>query len=143
MWWDHTTLKLQLVENGRVIFQIPLSPINRSSDKVHDLAAFEDNFAHYSKLFTALSNDTRLMMMKHLIEKKNRTINFTDFMRELNLNPKLVWEHTKKLREGGLVIKIGRGRYRCSQFGETSFLIMNLAFRKILQTIEETNNLKR
>ena len=132
------TLKLQLVENGKVIFQIPLSPTNRSRYKaVHDLAAFENNFAHYSKLFTALSNDTRLMMMKHLIEKKNRTINFTDFMRELNINPKLVWEHIKKLQEGGLVIKIGRGRYQCSQFGETSFLIMNLAFRKLLQTLEE------
>ena len=132
------TLKLQLVENGRIIFQIPLSPMDWSRDElVNDLNAFEANFARYSKLFTVLSNETRLMMMKHLIEKKNRTINFTDFMRELNLNPKLVWENTKKLREGGLVVKVGRGRYRCSEFGETSFMMMSLAFRRLLQVLEK------
>lgn len=138
------TLKLQLIENGRIIFQIPLSPIDWSRDElVHDLDAFEANLASYSKLFTALSNETRLMMMKHLIEKKNGTINFTDFMRELNLNPKLVWENTKKLREGGLVVKVSRGRYRCSEFGETSFMMISLAFRKLLQALEEMENLRR
>jgi Mn-dependent DtxR family transcriptional regulator len=103
---------------------------------VSDLDAFEANFTRYSKLFTVLSNETRLMMMKQLIEKKNRTINFTKFMKELNLNPKLVWENTKKLRESGLVVKVGRGRYRCSEFGETSFMMMSLAFRRLLQALE-------
>ena len=107
------TLKLQLSENERVIFQIPLSPIDWARDQlVRDLDSFESDFARYAKLFTALYNETRLMMMKHLIEKKNRTINFTDFMRELNLNPKLVWENTKKLREGGFILKVGRGKYQ-------------------------------
>jgi predicted transcriptional regulator len=131
------TLKLQLIENGRIIFQIPLSPMDWSRDElVSDLDAFEANFTRYSKLFTVLSNETRLMMMKQLIEKKNRTINFTKFMKELNLNPKLVWENTKKLRESGLVVKVGRGRYRCSEFGETSFMMMSLAFRRLLQALE-------
>ena len=144
MRWDHTTLILQLIEDERIIFKIPLSPIDWSSDElVHDLATFEANFARYSKLFTALSNETRLMMMKQLIQKKNQTINFTEFMRELNLNPKLVWENTKKLRESGLLIKVGRGRYKCSKLGENSFMIMNLAFRKLLQVLEETKKLKR
>jgi Mn-dependent DtxR family transcriptional regulator len=98
---------------------------------------FEANFPRYSKLFTALSNETRLMMMRQLIENKHRPINFTEFMRELNLNPKLVWENTKKLREGGLVVKVGRGRYQCSPFGETSFLMMSLAFRRLLQIVEK------
>ena len=144
MRWGHTTLILQLIEDERIILQIPLSPIDWSSDElVNDLAAFEADFARYSKLFTALSNETRLMMMKQLIQKKNQTINFTEFMRELNLNPKLVWENTKKLREGGLLIKVGRGRYQCSELGENSFMIMNLAFRKLLQVLEDTKKLKR
>ncbi len=138
------TLKLQLIENERIIFQIPISPIDWSRDElVHYLDAFEANFARYSKLFNALSNETRLRMMKHIIEKKNRTITFTDFMRELNLNPKLVWENTKKLQEGGLVVKVGRGRYQCSKLGETSFIMISLAFRKLLQALEETENLRR
>ncbi len=134
------SLKLQLIENERTIFQIPRSSTDWSRDQlVHDLDAFESNFAHYAKLFIALSNETRLMM-KHLIKKKNLTINFTDFMTELNLNPKLVWENTKKLREGGLIVKVNRGKYKCSKLGEPSFIMISLAFRKLLQTLEETKN---
>ena len=132
------TLKLQLVEDGKIIVQIPLSPIDWSNDELgHNLEAFEANFTRYSKLFAALANETRLMMMKHLIENKNQTLNFTDFMRELNLNPKLVWENTRKLSEGGLLKKVGRGRYRCSEFGESGFMMMSLALRRLIEALEE------
>ena len=134
------TLKLQLVENGRVIFQIPLSPTDWTREElVNDLNAFEANFQRYMKLFSALSNETRLRMMKRLLERKKRTVTFTDFMHDLDLNPKLVWENTRKLREGGLLVKIGRNGYRCSEFGETSFMMMSLAFRRLLKVLEEMN----
>jgi len=85
------TLKLQLVENGKVIFQIPLSPTDWSKEELeNDLNAFEANCQRYSKLFSALSNETRLRMMKRLITRKKRTVTFTDFMQDLDLNPKLV-----------------------------------------------------
>ena len=65
------TLKMQLVENGKVITQIPLSPTGWPREElVNDLNAFEANFQRYSKLFTALSTETRLRMMKRLIEQK-------------------------------------------------------------------------
>lgn len=134
------TLKLQLVENGRVIFQIPLSPTDWTREElVNDLNTFEANFQRYMKLFSALSNETRLRMMKRLIERKKRTVTFTDFMHDLDLNPKLVWENTRKLREGGLLVKIGRNGYRCSEFGETSFMMMSLAFRRLLKVLEKMN----
>ena len=132
------TLKLQLVEDGKVIFQIPLSPIDWSREELdNELDVFEANFQRYSKLFSALSNETRLRMMKQLIERKKRTVTFTDFMQDLDLNPKLVWENTRKLREGGLLVKIGRNGYRCSEFGETSFMMMSLAFRRLIKALEE------
>ena len=107
-------LKWQLVRDGEVIFEIPLSPTNSSREELmSELETFEKHFTKLSKIFNALSNETRLMMMKRLLEQRNRTINFSDFMRDLDLNPKLVWENTRKLREGGLVTKVGRGRYRC------------------------------
>ena len=135
------TLKLQLVENGNVIFQVPLSPMDWSREElVNDLSVFEANFQRYSKLFTALSTETRLRMMKRLIERKKRTVTFTDFMQDLDLNPKLVWENCRKLREGGLLVKIGRNGYRCSEFGETSFMMMSLAFRRLLKVLEEMND---
>jgi len=132
------TLKLQLVENGKVIVQIPLSPTDWSREElVNDLNAFEENFQRYMKLFSALSNETRLRMMKRLIARQKRTVTFTDFMQDLNLNPKLVWENTRKLREGGLLVKIGRNGYRCSEFGETSYMMISLAFRRLLKTLED------
>ena len=75
--------------------------------------------------------------MKQLIEKRNHIINFPDFMRDLDLNPKLVWENTKKLSEGGLLEKIGRGRYRFSNFGETSFIPVSLALRRLIEAQEK------
>jgi DNA-binding transcriptional ArsR family regulator len=135
------TLKLQLVEDGKVIFQIPLSPIDWSREELdNELDAFEANFQRYSKLFSALSNETRLRMMKRLIERKKRTVTFTDFMQDLDLNPKLVWENTRKLREGGLLVKIGRNGFRCSEFGETSFMMMSLAFRRLVKALEEIDD---
>ena len=107
----------------------------------NDLNAFEANFPRYSKLFAALSNETRLRMMKRLIERKKRTVTFTDFMQDLDLNPKLVWENTRKLREGGLLVKIGRNGYRCSEFGETSFMMMSLAFRRLMMALDEMDDL--
>ena len=135
------TLTLQLVEDGQVIFQIPLSPGDWSREElVNDLDAFEANFQRYSKLFTALSTETRLRMMKRLIERQKQTVTFTDFMQDLDLNPKLVWENTRKLREGGLVVKNGRNGYRCSEFGETSFMMMSLAFRRLIKALEEMDD---
>ena len=132
------TLKLQLVENGRVIVQIPLSPTDWSREElVNDLNAFEENFQRYMKLFSALSNETRLRMMKRLIARQKRTVTFTEFMQDLDLNPKLVWENTRKLREGGLLVKIGRNGYRCSAFGETSYMMISLAFRRLLKALED------
>lgn len=127
------TLKLQIVKDGEVVIEIPLSPSDWPEDLLEEeLASFAAEFQRFSRIFNALSNETRLMMMKRLLERRNRTANFSDFMKELHLNPKLVWENTRILREGGLVQKIGRGRYRCSEFGETSFMIMSLGLRRLI-----------
>ena len=73
---------------------------------------------------------------QHLIEQRQRAINFSDFMKDLDLNPKLVWENTKKLSEGGFLTKIGRGQYRCSAFGESSFLMMSLGLRRLIHFMQ-------
>jgi len=133
-------LKWQLVRDGEVIFEMPLSPTNATREKVtRELDVFEEHFSRFSKIFNALSNETRLMMMKRLLEERNRTINFSDFMRDLDLNPKLVWENTKKLRKGGLLNKIGRGRYQCSAFGEAGFIMINLSLKRLIDTLEDVD----
>jgi len=131
-------LKLQLVRDGEVLFEIPLFPSEWPRDRLQDeLEAFEENFKRFSKIFDALSHETRLRMMKMLMEEEDQTINFAAFMRDLDLNPKIVWENANKLREGGLLEKIDRGRYRCSEVGQTSFILMSFAFRHLIQALEE------
>jgi hypothetical protein len=131
-------LKLQLVRDGEILFEMPLSPTDWPVEKLEtELEDFEEESRTFSKIFDALSNRTRLMMMTRLIERRNHAMNFSSFMRDLHLNPKLVWENARKLREGGLLVKTGKGLYRCSELGETSFLMMSLALRRLKNILEE------
>lgn len=133
-------LKLQLVQNGKIIFEMPLFPRDWSHDRLEDeLDGFETEFPRLSKFFDALSHQTRLRMMKRIMEAEDRTITFTNFMHDLHLNPKIVWENTKKLGEGGLITKVERGKYRCSEFGQSGFMLMSLALRRLLDHLEEVD----
>jgi hypothetical protein len=132
------TLKLQIVKNGKIIFEMPISPTDWTKKQLErELETVETNSQRFSKIFNALSNQTRLLMMKRLMEEEDRTINFAVFMRDLDLNPKLVWENARKLREGGLLKKVGRGRYRCSEFGETGFMMMSTLLHRLMGVLEE------
>jgi len=131
-------LKIQLVQDGKILFELPLSPTDWPRKQLkNELEAFEDDFQRFSKIFDALSHETRLRMMKRLMEEEDRTMNFADFMRDLDLNPKTVWENTRKLTEGGLVEKVDRGRYRCSEVGQTEFMLFNFVLRHLVDTLEE------
>jgi DNA-binding transcriptional ArsR family regulator len=137
-------LKLQLVRNGKTILEIPLSPLDWPKDQLEtEFKAFEDEFQKFSSMFEALSNQTRLKMMRSLVEAEDSTMNFADFMRDLDLNPKTVWENSKKLRDGGFLTKTGRGTYCCSEFSQSAFLTLSLALRRLLESLEETENLRR
>jgi Mn-dependent DtxR family transcriptional regulator len=57
-------------------------------------------------------------------------------VQDLDLNPKIVWENSRKLEEGGLLEKTGRGRYACSEFGGT-FMMLSLAWRRLIESMDE------
>ncbi|MFW6117628.1 MAG: ArsR/SmtB family transcription factor [Thermoproteota archaeon] len=131
-------LKLRLVRDGKTIFEIPLSPMDWPKKKLKkECMAFEKDFQRFSKMFHALSNRTRLRMMGRVVAEKDRTVRFAEFTRDLDLNPKIVWENSRKLREGGFLKKTGRGKYTCSEFGQTAFITMSLALRHLIETIEK------
>jgi len=135
-------LKLQLVRDGEVLFEIPLSPTDWPREQLkNELKAFEADFQRFSKIFDVLFHKTRLRMMRRLMEEEDGTMNFADFMRDLDLNPKIVWENAKKLREGGFLVKVSRGRYRCSDVGQRGFILISLALRHLMETLEEIENL--
>jgi len=135
-------LKLSIMKDDDVLFEIPLSMEDWSRDNLeNELASLEQEFEKFSKLFDALSHQTRLRMMKRLFEDRDLTLGFADFMKDLALNPKIVWEGTKKLREGGLLIKSDEGKYRCSEFGQAEFLMLSLALRRLLQVLRQIEEL--
>ena len=136
------TLKLQLVRDGKVILEVPLSPTDWPKEQLEsEFEAFEDDFDRFSSMFDALSNQTRLKMMRRLVEEEDSTMNFADFMKDLDLNPKTVWENSRKLSDGGFLTKTGRGTYRCSEFGQSAFMTLSLALRRLLESLEEMENI--
>ena len=135
-------LKLQLVRDGKIILEVPLSPMDWPKDQIEEeFSAFEDDYERLSNMFSALANQTRLRMMKRLIENEDSTMNFADFMKELDLNPKTVWENSRKLSDGGFLTKTGRGTYQCSEFGQSAFLTLSLVLRRLLESMDEMEEL--
>ena len=68
---------------------------------------------------------------------RDTSVRFVDLMQDLDLNPKIVWENLGKLSRCGFLEKIGRGKYRCSEFGQRAFMLMGLAMRHLLEIIRE------
>ncbi len=133
-----TSLKLKLLRGDKVIVEVPLSILDWPKEQLEtEFKAFEEDFKRFSCMFNALSNMTRIKMMRKLIADENRTITFTGFMHDLDLNPKTVWENSRKLRDGGFLKKTSRGTYHCSEFGQSAFLILSIILRRILDSIEE------
>jgi DNA-binding transcriptional ArsR family regulator len=131
-------LKLLLVRNGDVLFEMPLAAENWSKEElVDELEQFEGDFDRFSSFFDALSNEARLRMMKRIFEDEDLTIGFADFMRDLSLNPKIVWESTRKLARSGLLEKSDDGKYSCSRQSQAEFLMVSLALRRLLGVLQD------
>ena len=138
MGWVLTSLKLKLLRGDKVILEVPLSILDWSKEQIEtEFEAFEEDFKKFSCMFEALSNMTRIKMMRKLVEEEDRTVNFAEFIHDLDLNPKTVWENSRKLSDGGFLEKTGRGTYHCSEFGQSAFLTLSIVLRRILDSIEE------
>jgi DNA-binding transcriptional ArsR family regulator len=138
--WRSLKLKLQLVRDGDVVFELPLSPEDwRREIAEGEFRVVSGDFERFSRIFDALSNETRLEMM-HMMLGEEDGLSFADFMRGLNLNPKIVWENSRKLIDGGLVEKTGRGQYSCSEFGEKAFVMMSMTLRRLIDSLEEIDD---
>lgn len=129
--------RLVLIKDDWVMFDVPLSRDEWPEDLLESEAGgLEQDFEQISRLFSALSHENRLRMMQLMMEEDNLTMGFADFMHDLDLNPKLVWENTRKLRDSGLVEKSENGRYRCSEFGEASFIMLSLVLKRLREIFE-------
>ena len=131
-------LKLMLVEDDRVLLELPLSA--RGWDRSELMTEFEGldrDLERFSTLFNVLSNAGRIRMMSTFFEEVGRPMGFTELMNELGMNPKVVWDGTRRLRQTGLIEKDDKGRYRPTRDGEAQFLMVSIALRRLLQILEE------
>ena len=131
-------LKLRLVEDGRVLLEIPLSAESWDKQELRqEFEELETDLEKVVKMFNAFSNASRIRMMRAFFETTDRSMGFTELMNELRINPKLVWDSTRRLRRIGLIEKDDEGRYRPTREGEAQFLMASIALRKLLQILDE------
>jgi hypothetical protein len=131
------SLKLLLVRNDEIIMELPLSTEAWAQDTLQQaLNAFEDEMERFTKLFDALSHRTRLKMVKRLFEQDDDSLGFTDFTRELGLNPKIVWQNAKKLCDGGIMRKGQNGKYGFSETGKAQFITVSLVLKHLQEIFD-------
>lgn len=126
-------LKLQIVRNGKTILEIPLEEPGwrRLQDLLEsEFKEFDRSYGSLIRLFETLANETRFRMLREMMRNEKR---FSDFMAEMELNPKTVNENLRILRERKLVKK-SQHRYKASPFGVGCFLSV-FALRKIFDEL--------
>lgn len=131
-------LKLMLVEDEKVLWEIPLNA--RQWDRrslSRELDEMEGEMARFESLFNALANRGRMRMMRSLFRTTDHSMGFTELMNELGMNPKIVSDSTKRLRRSGFIEKDDEGRYRTTRNGEAQFLMMSVAMRRMLEILEQ------
>ncbi|NIM45519.1 MAG: hypothetical protein GTN80_07740 [Nitrososphaeria archaeon] len=131
-------LKLQVVKNGKILCEVPLSPREwPREDLESECHMLEEEIEELSKIFEALTNETRMRMMTRLLGEEDFMLSFNDFLRGFNMNPKSVREHAHRLSEAGFLENPGRGKYRLSELGRRKFVAAGLALRRMLNILSE------
>jgi len=130
-------LRLLLMKDDKVLCDLPISPRDWPEEQFDaEMDSFLEKFTRYSKITEALSNLNRLRMLRYLMDEEEFTHSFSDFLRELGMNPKIVREHAVKLEEAGYVETIGRGKYRLSERGRVLFMTAGLAVMRVIEALE-------
>ena len=125
-------MKLMLVEDDRILLEIPLSADDWNFEELNmELNRLDDELEKMSRLFDTYSNASRIKMIRAFFEASDRCKAFTELMHELNMNPKTVSEGTRKLQRVGIINKDERGRYKLTRMGEIQFMMTSILLRKI------------
>ncbi|MEM3886697.1 MAG: winged helix-turn-helix domain-containing protein [Candidatus Methanomethylicia archaeon] len=125
------TLKIQIVKDGEVIWEAPLTPTTIEIDHLRKKCR------EITRIFEALSNETRIMMLMKMMDEYPKPISFTEIMKMLDANPKIIWENIRRLSSIGLLERNGKGGYRCSNHGRIIFTTLTLALTKLMELMED------
>ena len=131
-------MKLRLVKGEEVLVEVPLSLDNwRGDDLVRELLEARRDARRLRSFWGVMTNRRRTRMMTHLLRDENHTVSFKEFQDDLGMNPKSIREHAMKLHRCGLLAFPKRGRYRLDRREGLRFMVLNLAFRRILHYLME------
>jgi DNA-binding HxlR family transcriptional regulator len=130
-------LKLKLEENGKTIWEIPLQASNWDKRSLRrEFNEIDNEIKRFEAIFNAMANTGRMRMMRTFFDLE-RPMGFTELMTELGMNPKIVSDSTKRLRNTGMIEKDDEGKYKPTRTGEAQFLMMSVAMRRMLEILEQ------
>jgi len=132
-------LKLQLVKDSKIIFEIPLTVEEWKMDKrrrlKRELEVVEREIEEFVRMFDAFSNENRIRMIAEIAKDPDYRMKFRDIKGQTKLNPKIVTEGLKKMMYAGLLDKEEK-EYRIPPIGFGVFLASCVALRKIMDALE-------
>lgn len=136
-------LKLMLVEDDRILLEIPLSADDWNFEELNmELNRLDNELEKIRGLFDIYSNASRIKMMRAFFEASDRCKAFTELMHELDMNPKIVSEGTRKLQRVGIIKKDDKGRYKLTRRGEIQFMMTSILLRKMEDTLREMEGME-
>jgi len=135
---NKTGFRIILESDGVKIEEIPLSPKEWIENEIeNDVKKLEKDIVDINLFFDAFTNPFRVKMLGRLMENEEFTLSFSDFLSELDMNPKSVREHAVKLIDAGLLGAPKRGKYLLSEEAQAKFILGGLALPKLLRILEE------
>jgi predicted transcriptional regulator len=130
-------LKLRLVDDEKILWEIPLEAEQWDKRNLRrEFDEMEQEIQRFESLFNAMANRSRMRMMRTFFVNSESPMAFTELMRILDLNPKIVSDSTKRLSRSGLIEKNREGKYRPTRQGEAQFLMMSVAMKRMLEFLE-------
>jgi predicted transcriptional regulator len=129
------SIKIQIVRDGRIIFEVPLVRGRTLFDLVQrEIEEVERDLDNLIEFFDALSNKDRLKMLMDFLTTEKISWTFSDIKRHYEMNPKLVSFNLKKMLTGGLMMRKGR-EYYLSTAGLGGFLTVSIFLRRVLNEL--------
>ena len=131
-------IKLRLVKEEKVLLEVPLSlDMWNEEDLVRELLEARRDASRHLDMWGVLANERRARMMTHLLRDEDNAASFKEFQDELGMNPKSIREHAMMLHRCGLLDCPRRGYYRLLRRPGLRFMVLNLAFRRVLRALME------
>jgi len=134
-------LKLQLLKDGKVIYQMPLTMDETEVDVVlRELGDFDEDLSRIQAFHDLFSSETRIRMLQEMV--RGFGCRFSELMEALDANQKIISENLRRMSEMRLVKRVEKHprevQYRPSPLGMASFLAC-IAMRRIMEEIEEVS----